>query len=126
MPDFEVLVTGAAVEPWSDPAGSALPSRLNPREGRSMRRLVGTVGTAITLTAVVGGVTGPADATLGGRLFVCASAEAPHPWTVSFTILTAGWSSVQSFTPSLAGHYLVYMRRPEGGCWFIHIDARDP
>jgi len=123
MPDFEVTVAGATVEQWLDPAIAGAPSRLNPLPGRPSARLIGTVGVAISLTAVVAGVSAPLDSALGGRLFVCSSVESPLPYPVAFTIPTSGKSSVQEFTPSMAGHYLVCMRRPTGGAWFLHVDA---
>lgn len=124
MPDFELEIVGATVEQWEDPATNVAPSRLNPRSGKAERRWIGTVGTAITLRAVVGGYSAPYDSQLGGRLFEAASAEAPHPYSVSFSH-PVNTTSLQTFTPLLAGHYLVYMRRPEGGAWFVHIDAME-
>lgn len=126
MPDFTVSVSGATVEQWLDPAITGAPSRLNPREGRAMRRLVGTVGSPVTLTATAAGLFGPLDTALGGRLFECIVAESPVVYGIPFTIPTAGRSSVQRFTPPAAGHYLVYMRRPGGGSWFLHVDAVAP
>lgn len=125
MPDFELELVGATVVPWEDPAAGGGATRLNPRSGKAERRWLATVGVPVYLRAVVNGYSGPIDSMLDGRLFVCASAEAPHPYPVSFS-WTSGTTSIQDFTPGLPGHYLVYMRRPEGGQWFVHIDAEMP
>jgi len=122
MPDFSLQVSGVTVGTWEDPPSSTEPSRLNPFTGRAARRYLGVVGTAITLTAVVGITVGPLDAALGGRLFAAASAHAPHPYTVSFTG-GVGQNSIQTFMPLVPGHYLVYLRRKGGGKVFAHIDV---
>ena len=125
MADFDVDVTGVNLKPWTDPSDGTLPSRLNPYPGQPDGRLVATVGQLVTLTAVVGGVSGPADATLGGRLFVAGSTEQAHPWPVGWEPITPGYTSIQTFYPQAAGHYLVYLRRPAGGAIFVHLDAEE-
>jgi hypothetical protein len=124
MPEFELKLSGVTVEPWLDPASGSNPSRLNPRIGRNASRLVAVLGDTITLSAVVDGVPAPEVA---GRKFICDSAEAPHPYPVGFIIPDAALTSVQQFTPTLPGHYLVYMRRNGGGGKvFAHIDVEPP
>jgi hypothetical protein len=119
--DFGLVITGATVQPWIDPDGASAPSRLNPRSGRTERRLVGVVGAQIILLGYVGGVVLDDDQ-LDDRLFVAASIEAPHPYPVTWTSLPTT-SAVQRFTPALPGHYLVYLRRDGGGMVLAHIDV---
>ena len=126
MPDFEITVSGATVDPWLDPAYGQTPSRLNPRTGRSMSRIIGTVGVPVVITAAVGGISAPSDSALAGRLFVAEVHEAPVTPRPNCTIPTAGQSSVQRFTPAAAGHYLFSMTRTEGGAVFVHVDAVAP
>ena len=129
MPNFDLIVGyGLTVADWNDPrvlvggVPSGSPSRLNPRPGSPEKRLLATVGVECELRAQVGGVDAPLDSALDGNLFYTASVEAPHPWQVAFSH-PAGQTSVQRFTPSLPGHYLVYMRRRGGGQIMVHVDA---
>jgi hypothetical protein len=138
MPNFDLVVGyGLTVADWNDPRAlvggspSGPPSRLNARPGCPEKRMVATVGVECELQAVVyiegeGWVQGPVDSALEGDLFVAASVEAPHPWQVPFThYIDEGVekTSIQRFTPTLPGHYLVYMRRKGGGQIMVHIDA---
>lgn len=125
MPDFEIQLSGMQVRPWLDPATLTAPCRLNPKPGRNERRIVATAGTPFIITTIVDGTTARPDDELGGRLFSVFCAEKPSPaYTPNFTN-PAGQSSVQSWTPSASypGHYLLYIRRPQGGSWCMHIDV---
>lgn len=121
MPDFEITISGVTVQPWLDPAYGTTPSKLNPRTGRSMSRLVGEVGTPVEIRAWVNGVGGDYDVNLGGRLFTAEVHEAPASPRPTFTF-TAGRSSIQQFVPTVVGHYLFSMTRTEGGAVFVHVD----
>jgi len=123
MADFYVTVSGASVlvEPWGDPASSTKPSRIYPLPGLPPLRTKSTVNTAITLTAIVGGVSGPADGALGGRLFSAFVVEGPAITGFTFT---PGTTSVQTFTPTLAGHWVVKMMRDQGGQVLCHVDVK--
>lgn len=116
-------------EPGHNPAlpvGPGTPSRLNAHVGFPHRRYVGAVGAQIEITATVGGVAGPLDAALGGRLFTLVWAvEHPQPGPVGFTH-PAGQSSVQHFTPTTAGHYTIGIERAGGGKVFMHLDVEAP
>jgi hypothetical protein len=121
--DFTVRVTsGVIVSDWLDPATSARPSRLNARAGRPMKRYVATVGVPVVLQAVVGGVVGPADAALGGRLFVAAVTEAPNAPAAKLES-PLGYSSRVTFTADRVGHHTVRIRRPDGGNEHIQLDV---
>lgn len=122
MADFSVVVTGATVVPWTDAGDTNTPSRLNMREGTLARRYSATVGSAVTLTANVAGSLAPLDSALDGRLFHAGTIDAVVPYPVSFTS-PSGQSSVQAFTPLVAGHYCVYLRREGSGHVIVHIDA---
>lgn len=122
MTDFDLAITGVDLREWSDPSRTGWVTRLNPIFGRSMLRYVATVGQPVTLTATVDGVEGEVDANLGGRLFFAESREDPGCGPVGFSS-ASGVSSVQTFTPQTPGHYLLLMRRPGGGAYFIHLDA---
>ena len=124
MPDFSVDHTvGFTVADWTDPP-AWLPTRLNPLAGLPHRRytLSGAAVATVELRCVVGGVTGPADAALGGRLFTWAWAErlCPPPYPAPPPLTTvAGSSSILKLTghPFLGrpGHYLLRCLRPQGG-----------
>lgn len=125
MADFTtVFSTGVTSAQWLDPAGPAgvPPSRLNARTGFPHTRWMGKVGTQITVSAVVAGVTGPLDSALGGRLFQSWFVQAPaSPLACSSP---GGQSSVQAFTPPAPGHYVVALYRQAGGTEHIHVDVQ--
>lgn len=126
MPDFAANVTaGVSPEAWVDPGLGAVPSRINFDAEHPQQILVATVGSPVTVTATVGGVAGPLDAVLGGRLFALSMAEKPTVAPVPITS-PVGQSSVATFTPPLAGHYSFVLRRELGGGIWFHLDARDP
>lgn len=127
MQDFTIAPTaGLTLQQWQDPErppttlGPGAPSRLNPIDGYPHTKYVGVVGTQIELTASVGGVAGPLDAALGGRLFT--------PWFVERPCVhgfasPAGQSSVVRFTPWVAGHYCIGVGRTNGGHVLLHFDV---
>lgn len=132
MPGFEVAVTGVTLVPWEDPARPAgtvdaedpgAPSRVNSKVGYPQKMRLGTVGAPIELTATLGGVAGPLDATLGGKLFLAWFAEKAG---LVGLVSPAGQSSVQSFTPPTPGHYTVGMLREGSGAVLVHIDVESP
>jgi hypothetical protein len=86
---------------------------------------VGTTGTPITVTASVDGVAGEVDSNLGGELFTATPVEWPFTTIPVFTG-AAGQSSVQTFTPTAAGHYTIVLARPNHGRVFMHLDVVDP
>lgn len=125
MADFTVIVVLdgiTTVKDWLDPssAGGA-PSRLNSRPGLPQKRYVGARPTPVVLKAVVDGVVGPADATLGGRLFFPWTVEAPAMPFIGFSS-PPGFSSVVTVVPDRAGHFVIGIRRPDGGFEHVHLD----
>jgi hypothetical protein len=128
--DFTASPTaGLVLQQWQDPerppgtlggTDPGAPSRINPIDGYPHTKRVGVVGTEIELTASVGGVAGPMDAALGGRLFTRWFVETPcvHGFTSP-----AGQSSVVRFTPWVAGHYCVGVGRVNGGTVLVHFDV---
>lgn len=137
MPDFQSRWTaGSAVDEWNDPEAldGSKPSRLNPVKGHPFRRRVATVGVEVELSAYVIGLgVAPLDSALpldgpGGtpRLWHDLEIiEYPSPTKPAVTS-PAGQSSVQRFTPTQAGHHTLRFSRPQGGAWWLHIDAQDP
>lgn len=123
MADFTVVATsGLIVSDWLDPPSpSGAPSRLNARPGQAFKRYVGQLGVPVVLSAVVGGVAGPADAALGGRLFTASAIEAPAMPFVGISS-PAGFSSVIQILAHQAGHYAIRIRRPDGGNEHVHLD----
>lgn len=122
MPDFGATFTaGVTGTTWEDPASGGKPTRINPRPGLPHRRRVGSVGVQLTVTAVVAGVSAPLDAALGGRLFTGTLAETPG--ALPPVTSPGGQSSVQRFTPTVAGHYTFVMRRQDGGGQWLHVDV---
>lgn len=129
MADFDAdFSAGTTIEVWTDPASGGVPTRLNAFTEHPHRRHVCEVGTQLTVTAVVGGVSAPLDAALGGRLFRLYHVERPDGTVVAPAISNpAGQSSVQRVTPDRAGHWTFRMKRYDaGGAIFLHVDARDP
>lgn len=123
------VVSGVHIEPWEDPAieGSlgdpSLPCRLNPRDQRAFRRLVGNVGVQITINAFLSGRprTLLNDIKLEGKLFWGDVCESPIPHAMTSL---GGYSAEQKFTPQVPGHYVVAMRRNGGGAVLIHLDVK--
>jgi hypothetical protein len=151
MPDFSVDVSPVTVESWGDPpyvhsglfayhhaytfasvpepertekarAAATMPSRINPLPGLAPLRARVPVNTQVTLTCTVGGVAGPMDAALGGRLFTgfclehSSAARPPMTHPVNQT-------SVQRFTPTEKGHYTVEVVRDGKMAVVVHVDA---
>lgn len=127
MADFELRVVpgagdgGPMLRKWVDPAAAdGRPSRIRPHPGREQLYWWMRMGSSCIVKAVVGGVEGPADSALGGRLFYPFLAEGFGP--PIFTT-TAGVSSVVRFTPTNPGHHVIGLRRPQGGGYLLHLDV---
>ena len=108
--------------PWVDPANGSRPGRLNPRAEHQHRRHEGDLGVQVEVSARVAGVLAPLDAALGGELFTAFFAEAPVFPAPALTS-PAGQSSVQRFTPIVAGHYTLRLVREGHGSLFVHVDV---
>ncbi len=123
MANFAAKYTsGTTIGVWEDPALGDKPTRINPAPGHPHRRDLGSLSTQVEITASVGGVLGEVDANLGGELFIVAFAEAPVAPFPPFSS-PAGQSSVQRFTPEVAGHYTIILRRENGGGEYFHLDV---
>ncbi len=126
MANFTVAFTsGVTLAAWTDPAapGEGKPSRVNPYAQRPLRRRMGLVGTEVELIATAEDVEGPADVDLTGRTFMTQLVEFPGS-TPPNLLHPPGLSSVTTFTPAVAGHYtLVIRRRLGGGGVFLHLDV---
>lgn len=141
MPDFRLIPTlsGSLVrwEPWNDPeldsASAFVPSRLNARPDVPHSFLRVSRGTTLEILAEVGGVLGPLDAALGGRLFTWSWVDHPDLGLASpipFT-LTAGQSSrVQipsnAIGPEPQGHYAIMATRTDGGAQIVPFELISP
>lgn len=131
MPDFTARVfSGATLELWQDPARPAgtqggsdpgAPSRVNPLPDAPHRRYVATLGAPVVVRATVGGVEGPLDSALGGRLFTAWWVEQAGP--AIGPVGTASKSSEQTFTPQAEGHYTLGLERDQGGAIFLPVDV---
>jgi hypothetical protein len=116
MPNFTARITaGTTVTQWND-------SRTNPLVGHPPRYQKAAIGIEIALKATVFGVEGPADGALGGNLFSTDFIEYP---TAALPVMTpdATHTSIQRFTPTTLGHYLVLFRRANGGGIGFHFDV---
>lgn len=123
MADFRAEFTaGAASVPWDDPASGSRPGRLNPRAEHPHRRHEGSLGVQVTVAARVAGVLAPVDAGLGGELFTAFIAESPVFPSPPLSS-PGGQSSVQRFTPIVAGHYSLRLVREGHGSLFVHVDV---
>jgi hypothetical protein len=130
MPNFDLrLAAGASLAQWHDPdpapnTADSRPSRLRPHPGQPFLRWLGKVGILVELRAIVAGVEAPLDGALGGNLFTAFFAEQPYGGPHGMT-QPAGQSSRVRFTPLTPGHYLVGIRRTNGGAILLHLDV-DP
>lgn len=130
MPDFTAAFTvGTGNSVYTDPNPPAdKADRLNVISGKQHRQRTGTVDAVVEVTCTVDGVPAPTDASLGGRLFSMWLVESPFPGYIGFTP-QGGKTSVQRFTPLVAGHYTVGVRRapsavePQGGAILLHLDV---
>lgn len=125
MADFTLVVTaGASIANWLDPPSVlGAPSRLNPKSGFPHKRWVGTLGYLVVIKANVGGVLGPDDSALGGRPFTAWLVEAPGGDRGDI-VQPSGLSSWILVTPTARGHYVIGVRRPQGGLEHIHLDVQ--
>lgn len=123
MADFQARLTASRFN-WID---DAVPSRINPLPGRPHRYYLVGVGDTVTVRCQIGSTEAPLDAALGGRLFYPkwtlypAEGMAPPP---SVTV-TPGQSSVMTFIPNYAGHYLLTIIRQDGAGFSIPFVAED-
>lgn len=124
MPDFSVQLLGTSVAVWDDPATADAPSRLNPEPAHLQTYARAALPRRLTLSAVVGGVVGPLDAALGGRLFQVAWAEWSGPFPPHI-VQTAGRSSVATIDlgERHVGHFVLVFRRPGGGAIAVPFDG---
>lgn len=106
---------------WTDPAFGGEPSRTNPTVGRPHRHWTGNTGW-LQVCAVVGGVVGPDDSVLGGRLFQARVLEYPTHAEPGI-LVDAGWSAVVDVNCSMPGHYTIQLTREGGGSVIVHYDA---
>lgn len=121
MADFDYVVKrGVELRKWVDPPGpNGEPSRVRPHLGQEQLYRLGKVGTLIVIEAVVALVQAPPDSSLGGRLFAAYQAEGIAP---QMLVSSPGLSSSIAWTPSYPGHYVVGIRRPQGGALLLPFD----
>lgn len=120
MPNFTVAPSGnVSIQEWTD-------DRLNPMPAHPHSYYyVSLFGGTVTVTATVGGVAGPLDASLAGETFAHSFAEVPV-WPPPAISSPAGQSSVCSFTPKSIGLHLLMIRRIDGGAVGLHFYVVDP
>lgn len=127
MPNFSLRITaGATSTIWQDPATATLPSRLNPIAQHQHRCWFASPLLDLVLQATVGGVEGPADAALGGKLFKWSWVEqADSGWSAPIPA-TAGFTSITTFPAghfhSHGGHYTLLCWRDGGGAVAIPFE----
>lgn len=108
---------GVTLEPWEDDD----PSRINPTADHQHTAWAGTVGDQIEATVTQGGVEGPLD---GADLFIGGLIEWPGASPPPTMSSPGGQSSVQRFTPAVAGHYTLRIKQENGGGAFVlHVDV---
>ena len=133
MPDFFVTIQGSTDRPaWTDPASEnpIAPSRLNPDpvHPHTYQRILVTLPSAqvsIQMVATVGGVSGPVDAALGGRLFTGVWAEWSGTAGPPIIFPAPNQSSVMTliFDGTHLGHQTFRMTRKNGGLFLVHLDV---
>ncbi|HET9932987.1 MAG TPA: hypothetical protein VFQ35_19925 [Polyangiaceae bacterium] len=103
------------------------PSRVTAIQGRQRFAWQATVNRPFQVWCQPdGGVAGCPDSALGGRLFDAWFAESPElPLGPNYSV---GYTSRLYYTPHLAGHYVLVVRRNDGrgGGVVLHIDVVDP
>jgi len=115
MPNFDARITaGAALTVWVDAPTATAPTRLNPNPAHPPKYHRVELGVTVTVKASVGGVEGPMDAALVGKLFTSHFGEVPV-WPPPAITNPPGQSSVATFKPKYLGHHLLVMRREDGG-----------
>lgn len=133
MADFGLRITsGVTVKNWSDPAFASAyvqppqlaPSRLNAPADIPHSYWKASPGGTVVFQATVGGVEGPLDGALGGRLFVAAWVQTGGPWP-PIIVQNPGISSVATVAlPANAfGHFMMQFLRPDGGCVAIPFEV---
>jgi len=123
MPNFTArFSSGTSLEYWDDAPIADSYNRTNAVTGHPHRHVVGAVGVQIELRAMVGFLDAPDDTDLGGKLFTVWWAEALAAFAFSYPV--GGRSSQVRFTPPLAGHYVIGMRREDGGAVLLHLTVR--
>ena len=126
MADFEIAFAGEhEIVAWLDNEEGIISSRLRPTNGLPHRRLKTNVGAQIEFRCQVDAVDAPLDGALGGRLFTAWIAEYPAV-PVPTPMHPAGQTSVWKFVPVHVGHYLIVIRRENGGSVAVHFDAETP
>jgi hypothetical protein len=131
VPDFNVRLSSASMltaPAWSDPATPSAPSRLNPRATYPHRYLrIAGDGLAV-FEAQVGGVWGPLDAALGGRLFLASWVQWSGDWPAPI-VQPAGHSAraeVMISTVHNAGYHQILFWRPSGGAIALPFNVEAP
>lgn len=125
MPNFTArLFSGGTVTVWSDPATATAPSRLNPNPARLHTYLRVAPSTSISVRATVGGVEGPLDGALGGKLFTAWWAHWSGPFPPAI-VQPAGQTSVANVTfgATHLGHFILFLGRDGGGAVGIPFDV---
>lgn len=126
MADFTLTIrSGLSVSTWSDPHTSDKPTRQNAWPDIPHRYLkVATLPQTVSIWASVGGVAGPADAALGGRLFQWAWSERGNGVPPSL-VTTAGTTSKVTFQfgTDNTGHWLLLCFRDTGGAVAMPMDV---
>ncbi|AUX31914.1 MULTISPECIES: hypothetical protein [Sorangium] len=126
MPNFTARLVPSAditLQVWTDPPTGSAPSRLNPRDIYQHQYWRVALDSAVIVRATVNGVESPLDSALGGDLFTYHWGE----WTETTPPPIGsppGRSSVAVFTVSnMTGHYLLFVRRRNGGAVGLHFDV---
>ena len=103
----------------------AKPSRVTSIQGRQRFAWTATLNRPFQVWAMAdGGVAGAADSTLGGLLFDAWFVESPElPFGPNNSV---GFTSRLYYTPRLVGHFVLVVRRKDGGGVVLHIDVVDP
>lgn len=127
MPDFSVEFTGPmslTLPAWNDPAVVDAPSRLNPNPAYPHRYVRVPPPASVVMKAVVGGVQGPADGALGGRLFQVSWVQWSGPYPPSL-LQTVGSSSIATVALDAVhlGFFAVLFWREAGGGIVVPFNA---
>ncbi len=123
MADFElIVVSGATLVNWTDPTVAGKPSRINAFADVPHSTYSLPVATPLDIGALVGGVSQPLDAALGGRLFLWSWLDVPVVGPPGIPAI-AGQTSKTLFPADhflgREGHYTILLSRDDGGAQMI-------
>jgi hypothetical protein len=131
MPDFTARIVSSGdvtMQTWLDAATASDPTRINPHPEHPHKYWKVRPNALPEFRCTVGGVEGPLDTALGGRLFKWSWAEVPGTGAPPPITPTPGSSSIAvaniSGVAMPLGHYCINIWRDNGGSILIPFEVQ--